>query len=213
MTTTTDREIFDRLTLDDLEGAICEREPSYYRDHKDWARDCHSVSLEIVRSGLFKQARVARGACLGVGGQHSWVSLGDPYDDLAPLLDATLWSYDPTKPVLWKGTMADGLHQPKGYGWVYDGRRPRPGGGPEIQLAAAATLSAEAQEWLTRFGPLDIAGWAQVASLPVGGWPAREIIEAMLDTPGLGALVPIDIAGMLTDRNPGGLYLATPEQA
>jgi hypothetical protein len=29
----------------------------------------------------------------------------------------------------------------------------------------------------------------------------------MDDTPDLEALVPIDLLGMLTDRNPGGLYL------
>ena len=41
---------------------------------------------------------------------------------------------------------------------------------------------------------------------PVEDWPAGEIFAAMDDTEGLKALVPIDKLGMLTDRNPGGLY-------
>jgi hypothetical protein len=38
------------------------------------------------------------------------------------------------------------------------------------------------------------------------GWPAAEIIGPMRDTRELRTTVPIDIAGMITDRNPGGLY-------
>lgn len=45
-----------------------------------------------------------------------------------------------------------------------------------------------------------------LANGPMQGWPAPEIIEAMMDTDGLGALVPIDIRGMLTGRNPGEAY-------
>jgi hypothetical protein len=47
-----------------------------------------------------------------------------------------------------------------------------------------------------------------VSHAPVLGWPAGEIIEAVCDTPGLGeVIVPVDRIGMLTDRNPDGLYL------
>jgi hypothetical protein len=42
---------------------------------------------------------------------------------------------------------------------------------------------------------------------PVHGWPAAEIVAAIADTPSLAAYVPIDLLGMLTDRNPGKLYL------
>lgn len=43
-------------------------------------------------------------------------------------------------------------------------------------------------------------------------WPAAEIIAAIDDTKALSALVPIDILGMLTDRNPSGLYLPGDEK-
>ncbi len=58
-------------------------------------------------------------------------------------------------------------------------------------------------------GPLDRRGWATLAHAPVEGWPAGEILGAMCDS-GMEAVVPIDIIGMLTDRNPSGLYLAAP---
>jgi hypothetical protein len=39
------------------------------------------------------------------------------------------------------------------------------------------------------------------------GWPAREVLEAFLDQhPTMAPLVPIDLVGMLTDRNPQELY-------
>lgn len=39
-------------------------------------------------------------------------------------------------------------------------------------------------------------------------------LHQMLDTPELSVHVPIDMAGMLTDRNPDGLYLNDePEEA
>jgi hypothetical protein len=79
-------------------------------------------------------------------------------------------------------------------------------GGPGIELTPANPLSTEAADFLDLLGPLDLRGWGEVAHLPVEGWPAGEIIAAMCDTPGLGALVPVDIQGMVTDRNPSGLY-------
>jgi hypothetical protein len=56
----------------------------------------------------------------------------------------------------------------------------------------------------------DRQGWSVLAHAPVGGWPAGEIIDAMCES-GLDAVIPIDIVGMVTDRNPQGLYL--PENA
>lgn len=53
-------------------------------------RNCHVASLHLVREGLGD--RVARGACRGVGNQHSWVVIGDPYAP-AIIIDPTLWSY------------------------------------------------------------------------------------------------------------------------
>ena len=39
------------------------------------------------------------------------------------------------------------------------------------------------------------------------GWPSREIIAAAYADDRLRVLIPIDIVGMLTDANPGGLFL------
>lgn len=211
---TDDARTLQRLTLDRLEAAICDRDGEHYVDHQDWAHQCHSVSLEIVRSDLFTLARVARGSCRGVTGQHSWVVLGDDcYDPYAPILDATLWSYQPSQPVIWRGRLASGLHHPHGEGSIYQWGRPAAGDGEPVTLAPSRPLSAEAQQFLAELGPLDPRGWAHLCHAPVEGWPSREIVEAILDTPGLRALVPIDIAGMLTDRNPGGLYLREPVEA
>ncbi|MCY3933542.1 MAG: hypothetical protein OXH70_17670 [Acidobacteria bacterium] len=44
-----------------------------------WAKNCHAASLEFVRSEVAPDdARVARGFCSGVGGQHSWGVIGGP---------------------------------------------------------------------------------------------------------------------------------------
>ncbi len=175
-----------------------------------WARNCHGVSLAIVKSGVLGQpARVARGTCAGVGGQHSWVVLGDDcYDPKVKILDATLWSYDQTVPVLWWGTYRDGRHTPHGHGSIWKYGRPLPGDGPPIELTPSKPFSRPARAFLELLGPLDAAGWMRLANAPVGNWPAAEIIAAMADTSGTAGLIPIDTLGMVTDRNPGGLYLA-----
>ena len=46
-----------------------------------------------------------------------------------------------------------------------------------------------------------------LAHAPVEMWPAAEILAAIENTEELHGRVPIDIRGMLTDENPGGLYL------
>lgn len=171
-------------------------------------RRCHVVSLAIVQSGRFPGARVARGACLGVPGQHSWVTVGYPYLPGVPIIDATLWSYDPTVTGVWCGRVNDGRHIPHGgFGSIRDYGRPVAGTGPPIELTPTTPLSKTARGFLELLGPLDRTGWARLAQAPVLGWPAGEIIAAMDDTPEVSALVPIDILGMVTNRNPGGLYL------
>jgi len=176
------------------------------------AHNCHGVSLAIVRSGLWPGARVARGWAKGVRGQHSWVVVGDPYDRDAYILDATLWSYDPDVPDVWQGSLNDGIHQPHGAGHFMTGSMPVHQGGETLHLTPATPLSVKARNWLRAVGaPFDNRGWMAVAHLPVEGWPSKEIISAMLDTPQLAVFVPIDIQGMLTDRDPGGLYLGTPQ--
>lgn len=175
-----------------------------------WAHQCHAASVYLVKNGTFGPSRVVRGLCQGVMGQHSWVVLGlDCYDDEALIIDPTLWSYDRSVFGVWVGAYLAGRHVPHGYGDIWDWGRPEPAAlGEAIALTPSAPLSPEAREFLAQLGPLDRQGWMTLAShAPVGGWPAGEIIAAIADTEQLSALVPIDRLGMLTDRNPGGLYL------
>ena len=176
----------------------------------DWAAQCHAASLKLVRQGEFA-CRVARGACRGVGGQHSWVVLGDDcydcYDERATIIDPTLWSYDDTVSGIWVGTYRDGRHTPHGKGSIWQWGRPDKPTGPIVTLTPRQSFSPTAQDFLELLGPLDFKGWAMLAHAPVEHWPAGEIIAAINSTEGLSALVPIDILGMTTDLNPKGLYL------
>lgn len=174
-----------------------------------WARQCHAISLKLVKSGLLGPARVARGACDGVGGQHSWIVLGDDcYSRKALIVDPTLWSYDSTvKGISVSLNSRDGRHTPHGAGNIMEWGKPQRGGGPVIRLTPEETLSEMAVFFLEEMlGPLDRQGWASLSSAPVEDWPAGEIFAAMDDTEELKTLVPIDILGMTTRRNPGGLY-------
>lgn len=176
---------------------------------KHTAQRCHEVSLAVVKAGILPgPARVARGTCVGVGGQHSWIVAGtDCYAPDAEIYDPTLWSYDSSVTGVWHGSARDGRHFPYGAGDIFAYGKPISGGGPIIDLTPTVPLSGEAELFLDLLGPLDRAGWSTLAHAPVGGWPAAEIIAAMADTPGLKVIIPIDILGMLTDRNPNGLYL------
>jgi len=201
----------ENLTEAAVVEAMCDKEPTHYQDFEDFAQDCHSVSLALIRSGLLGEGgpnlRVARGACFGVGGQHSWAVLGHPYDDKATIVDLTLWSYDASKPRIWVGDMEHGLHRPKGYGWIYESERPHARGGEIVEIDTA-NMSMEAQHFLQVIGPLDVRGWGALWSRSgMLGWPAREILEGFIDqNPTMAALVPIDIIGMVTDRNPQEIY-------
>jgi hypothetical protein len=194
------------LDLDDLDVPTIEEAIGI--PFARWAHQCHLISLKIVQARLFPVARVARGATPGVMSQHSWVVLGeDCYDPSADVFDATLWSYVPDVEGIWTGTAYQRPHRPHGWGSAYDVAMPAAGEGPVIELEPVGGWSREAAEFLADLGPLDIRGWGGVAHLPVFGWPAAEIIGAMYDDDRVRVLIPIDIAGMLTDRNPGGLYL------
>lgn len=187
-----------------------------------WAHQCHAISLAIVKAGLLgPEARVARGWAKGVAGQHSWIVLGNPYDREAVIVDPTLWSYvnrNPSLadvPTIYVAQRRRSIweHTPHGEGSCYDAGMPCTHGGepmflaPEVEVA----LSPEARAFMDDLGPLDARGWIEVANLPVLGWPAAEIIAAMDDSRELAGFVPVDRLGMLTDRNPGGLYLAERE--
>jgi hypothetical protein len=190
-----------------------------------WGARCHAASLELVRSGVLGGlARVARGACDGVGGQHSWVVLGgDCYARDALIVDPTLWSYREDVDDVWFGSYEVGWHRPHGQGSIWQwGRPPRADemGEEPLELTPRQPWSEEAVSFLAALGRLGLRGWVQLAHAPVEGWPAAEIIDAMCETPNprlpeatLGGYVPIDIVGMLTDRNPRGLYLPAEVEA
>jgi hypothetical protein len=161
---------------------------------EEWAFQCHAISLAIVKSGLLPSgSRVARGACHGVPGQHSWIVVGDgdgladAYADDARIMDATLWSYTKEEPYIWEGSALEGRHKPHGkYGHIMQfGRPPKPVEEP-VPLAPAQMekLSSDAKAWVnSMFGPLDRRGWMALGDHTMEGWPAGEIIKAAALTP------------------------------
>lgn len=175
-----------------------------------WGRKCHAASFHIVNSGVIPSScRVARGSHPGVLGQHSWVVIGMDVYNPSGIVDPTLWSYDERVRNIVYTTGADmGNWRPHGSGLVWDTGRPQ-----SCVLADAITLtpeeplSREAREFLRLLGPLDRRGWAHLVHGGMEGWPSGEIIAAMKDTETVSALVPVDIEGMVTLRNPGALYL------
>jgi hypothetical protein len=176
----------------------------------DYAYECHSASLKLVKSGLLPQgARVARGTAPGVPGQHSWAVVGDPYKPRL-IVDVTAWSYNNELDRVIVQNRPSKRYKPHGWGRIWDYGVPMVGDGKDIPLAVE--VSQVAQNFLelvaSKYGRtgLDRRGWYSLANAPVEGWPSTEIFEAMDDTPELTALIPIDILGMRTDRNPGGLY-------
>jgi hypothetical protein len=177
-------------------------------DLRRWTNRCHEASLLIVRSGLLPaEARVARGTHPMVRSQHSWVTIGDPYLKDTVIVDATLWYHlDRPRPQIIIERARYLPHRPKGHGSIWEYGKPADPTGPIITLKA--DLSAHAQAFLKLAAPngLDARGWAMLANAPVCGWPASEIIAAIADDDRIAAYVPIDILGMVTDRNPGGLY-------
>ena len=176
-----------------------------------WALNCHGASATLVQAGVLGPSRVARGTCTGVGGQHSWVVLGDDcYDQDATIVDPTLWSYDDTVKGIWVGTMRDGRHSPHGAGSIWRWGRPADPTGEIVTLTPRRPWSHDAERFLELLGPLDQQGWIALAHAPVEGWPAAEFIDAMCES-GLRGYVPVDRVGMLTDRNPGNAYLRVAE--
>lgn len=174
-------------------------------------KQCHAAAIAIVRAEVFPSARVARGTCKGVGGQHSWVVVGDDcFDEDALVVDPTLCGYDPNAPGIrgiYVGRAGDRHTPHHGYGSIWAWGKPVHQGGATIVLTPKVALSSKAENFLEILGPLDLAGWCKLLQAPINGWPAEEIIGAMLDTEELAPRVPIDTAGMVTRRNPQGLYL------
>lgn len=69
------------------------------------------------------------------------------------------------------------------------------------------TVKDEAAREFLRQNPLDASGWIQLFNSRVDSYPAKPIIEAAELDSNLSGFVPLDLAGMLTDSNPGKLYL------
>lgn len=175
---------------------------------ENWAKQCHAISLAIVKAGLVPGGRVARGTCHGVGGQHSWIVDGrDCYSIDAKIIDPTLWSYVPTVHGIWIGTYSSiHQHRPHGHGIIWAWGKPadtRPG--ERIKFDRTG-LSKTACGFLDLVEPLNQSGWMMLFSnAPVGGWPAGEIIDAACEQ-GMEWMIPVDRVGMLTERNPAGGY-------
>jgi hypothetical protein len=171
---------------------------------REFDLNCHAASIALVKAGI--GTRVARGTTPGIAGQHSWVVFGhDCYDPKARVLDPTLWSYTGEEPYIWEGLASERPHTPHGHGSIWAWGRPDYPTGPVITIDAE--WSREAANFLGILGPLDMNGWRQLAHAPVQGWPAGEILAAMHGVPEIAQWIPIDRIGMLTDVNPGGLYL------
>lgn len=177
---------------------------------------CHVASLAIVKSGLVENARVARGFAAGAGGQHSWVALGDPYALDTTILDPTLWSYVGAKPhihIARIGCSESKRYRPHGFGSIWEYGRPDARTGNQVKLNGLSPVAARFIHDASDGEGLDVRGWMTLANSPMGGWPAKEIITAMYRHKELSHLIPIDIVGMVTDENPGGLYLAKKAKA
>lgn len=174
----------------------------------DWSHQCHAISIALVKARLWPVARVARGWCDGVPAQHSWVVLGnDVYARDVYIVDPTLWSYDPTVLDVWVGLNKLKRHRPHDAGSIWGHGHPNHAAPDRAYRLNRTGLSLYACHFLDLVEPLDVFGWGKLVSGPVEGWPAREIVATMHQDPRLSVHVPIDIVGMLTDANPGGLYL------
>lgn len=184
----------------------------------DWAFRCHEVSVAIVRSeALPDGARVARGFARGIPGQHSWIVLGDPYDRESVVVDPTYEATragiarrdgrEPKLPIrLRLGRLVGSLYFPHGYGDIWKAGKPISSGGGVVDLDREG-LSRDARLFLDLLGSLDRSGWSTLFNGPMCGWPSAEIVDRAYEDERLRALIPIDVVGMLTDRNPSGLYL------
>lgn len=178
-----------------------------------FAHNCHVASLALVRVGVGQ--RVLRGSCPGIIGQHSWVLVsGTVYSPDAVIIDPTLWSYRDDVDGIFEGPAGVYPHVPHGAGSLFSAGPPPPPRTGILRLTpeAHAGLSPEARSFLDDvIGPLDARGWMVLSNAGMGDWPAGEILTAMAATPALAAFPPIDRLGMLTDANPGGLYLPDPD--
>lgn len=168
---------------------------------------CHAASLALVKSGVLpgKNWRVARGWSRGIGGQHSWAVQGDPYARSSRVVDITMWSYQRhIAKIYCPKNLYD--HEPHGYGYLVPQVIERPSI-PEVTDLPLERLSDETLEWLQMRYPngIGMQDLNRLVNGPMLAWNSREFIGA-LSLSRYKQFVPIDIRGMLTDENPGGLY-------
>lgn len=188
-----------------------------------WRNRCHEISLMVVKSGIIAPpgpdtCRVARGVAIGygIGSQHSWISLGWPFDPDTVYVDVTAHAWGEVEGIVCYTAMdaykrfeqGDPSHVAHGFQpssiWKF-GRPSEPTGEP-IALDASG-LSDTAQSFLEILGPLDTDGWADLLRYPQGAWPCREIANAIVaQVPRVMVDVPIDVLGHASDANPSGYY-------
>lgn len=197
------------MTNEQLYKAAC----SVFAYLEPWKDRCHEASLKLVRSGkLPDEARVARGWCVDevdgpvIPSQHSWVCIGDPYDDSSIVVDPTRMLHTNEFPRVWVGYTGDGGYHAHGKGWAeFDGVDFYMGG-PTVELGV--DWSDEAEAFLMSIAPLglDLGGWFRLANCPVEGWPSQEILGAIAKDPQAQSFVPIDVQANLLGTNPSELY-------
>lgn len=199
--------------MDDVVEAV-----GFKNDPKDWGGHCHLVSHLLVRSGLLGEpgphCRVVRGGGAGIGGQHSWVVVGDPLEPTSVLIDPTAYGWGAADDLV-VTTVGDKRYTAHGYDprSIWDFGRPT-GCTPEDAWEVTPPeggWSESAQTFLDILGPLDLDGWAELAHYPMGAWPSREIIKAIIRDPGMigdraSVRLPIDVASLRGDLNLKELY-------
>ena len=156
--------------------------------------------------------------CSGVGSQHSWVVLsgrpGSMFEKKVPILDPTLWTYrDDVEGLYFNTAGGTPWHTPKGAGDLWDFSCPQSVGGDELIPREPITGGATAFLAFLKAqvgGPLSYGWWMRFFSqCPMANPPIlRELIDACYRDERIRGTIPIDIVGMLTDHNPGGLYMA-----
>ena len=120
-----------------------------------WHHNCHVASLQVVRSGLYPNSRVARGRAVGVSSQHSWVVVGSPYRP-EQIIDPSIWSYVKGAPVEVPREYFYKYVPHGGAGSIWDSGRPyraAESGEPVVELTPKEPLSDEALNFLSLCGP------------------------------------------------------------
>lgn len=187
-------------------------------ENNGWHNNCHAVSLAFLRKGLV-EGRVARGSAEGVG-VHSWIVLAQEpgvkpncYLDTAQILDPTIHCWHPGMEPLWQGIMADGMHHLPGRDSIWNHGCPLPGDGPPLELVVPDGPDPMGRRAFLKLlettggGPVTMETFRALYHGPLQGWPAGALLDLLLDQhPDFETWVPIDVVGMLTERNPDGLY-------